>query len=838
MTRADLPSGTVTFLFTDIDGSTALLTEVGPQEYADMLAEHRATIRDAVARHGGVEVDNQGDALFVAFGDASAALAAAGEAQSGLSAGRIRVRMGLHTGEAHATGEGYVGHDVHLGARVAAAGHRGQVLLTKATADIAGLADLTDLGEHRVKDFASPVWIYQLGTDRFPPLKTISNTNLPRPASAFVGREREVGEITELLRGPARLLSLTGPGGTGKTRLSLEVAAELVGDFKNGTFWVDLSSIRDPALVLPTIASTIGAEEALADHISGRQMLLVLDNLEQVVDAAPSLGKVVEACPNLRVLATSRERLRVRDEVEYQVSPLASADAIHLFTLRSGLSADDSVRTLCDRLDNLPLAIELAASRTNVLSPAEITARLSKRLDLLKGGRDAAARQQTLRATIEWSHGLLNGEERRLFARLASLSGGWTIDAAEYVADADLDVLQSLVEKSLIRHAADRFWMLETIRDFATEQLVASDEHRAVRDRHASYFLALGQQAERHLKAEDTEWVDRLQLEQDNLRAALDWLEESGDRDRSLQLISNTWHVWSIRGPIDEGVRRLELALARTEGSTRARAYALTGVCDMAIDVGDYALAQRRCEEALALHGQLADRWGVAYSLLAIGLTHAMTEVWPKAISAFSESADLFEQLGEEHWVLQTKRRLAWSLEESGDKQGARALQEEVYHRAKASNDKFAEGRSLAVLAQYELDQGHVDDRVIGYLKESHRIHGERRDQADLYADAILVCRFALALALRHKAQTAVTLIACFDRRLTEIGNMRERWVERMVQGVLDLASEDLDEASRFAAHELGRRMSVDEAIELAVRELQTDSDQLNADPVPTGLPR
>src|SRR5688572_7317462 len=359
----ELPSGTVTFLFTDVEGSTRLLQELGPSTYTAELAAHRRALRDALTRHRGVEVDTQGDAFFVAFSDATDALAAAEEAQRGLAKGRIRVRMGLHTGQPHLTDEGYVGSDVHLGARIAAAGHGGQVLMSRATRDhVAEAKAALDLGEHRLKDFDAPVWIYQLGSERFPPLRTISNTNLPRPASSFVGREREVDEITAMLRDGARLLTLTGPGGTGKSRLAIAAATELVPEFRSGVFWVPLASLRDPVLVSDSVARTLGAKDRLEDHIGEREMLLLIDNLEQVIAAAPTLAALVESCPNLRILATSRELLAVRGETEYAVPPLADSDAVELFVDRSGLPADDTVRELCRRLENLPLAVELAAA--------------------------------------------------------------------------------------------------------------------------------------------------------------------------------------------------------------------------------------------------------------------------------------------------------------------------------------------------------------------------------------------------------------------------------------------------------------------------------------------
>ena len=450
--RPDLPTGTVTFLFTDVEGSTNLLEQVGDEAYDDLLAAHRLIVREACAEHEGVEVDTQGDAFFFAFSTAPAALAAASAMTSALSSGPIRVRIGLHTGEARVSKEGYVGKEVHFAARVAATGHGGQIVLSRATAQLVDGA-LTDLGEHRLKDIEEPVPIYQLGDASFPPLKTISNTNLPRPASSFVGREGELEELLGMIEAGARLVTLTGAGGSGKTRLALEAAATLVPSYKAGVFWVGLAALRDPALVTETIAQTLGAKDGLVEHVGEREMLLLLDNLEQIIEAAPELASLLESCPNLVLVVTSRELLRVRGEVEYPVPPLASPEAVTLFCERSGLEPSEEIAELCARLDNLPLAVELAAARTKALSPKQILERLSQRLDLLKGGRDADPRQHTLRATIEWSYDLLSEVERRLFRALSVFAGGCTLEAAEEVADADLDTLQSLVEKSLLRYS-------------------------------------------------------------------------------------------------------------------------------------------------------------------------------------------------------------------------------------------------------------------------------------------------------------------------------------------------------------------------------------------------
>ena len=487
--RSDLPTGTVTFLFTDVEGSTKLLRELGAEAYADALAEHRRVVREACAAKGGVEVDTQGDAFFVAFPSAPGAALLPRRSRTH-SPGPISLRMGLHTGTPLVTDEGYVGDDVHFAARVAASAHGGQVLLSKSTAKLVdGLSSaISGNTASRTSRARSP--IYQLGEKTFPPLKTISNTNLPRPASSFVGRERELSEVLAMFKRGTRLLTLTGPGGSGKTRLAIEAAATLVPSYKAGVFWVGLASLRESSLVTEQIAQTLGAKDGLADHIGEREMLLLLDNLEQVIDAAPALSGLVQACPNLTLFCTSRELLRVQGEVEYAVPPLASSDAVTLFCERSGLAISDEITELCARLDDLPLAVELAAARTKALSPAQILGRLSDRLDLLRGGRDAETRQQTLRATIGWSYDLLSEGEQRVFRALAVFVGGGTLEAAEAVAKADLDTVQSLVEKSLLRFTNERYWMLETIREFALGELDRNGEAREAGERHTEYFLA------------------------------------------------------------------------------------------------------------------------------------------------------------------------------------------------------------------------------------------------------------------------------------------------------------------------------------------------------------
>jgi len=824
MSRIDLPGGTVTFLFTDVEGSTKLLAELGPEAYANALTQHRRIVRDASAAHGGVEVDTQGDAFFVAFPTADGALAAAEAARDALAAGPIRVRMGIHTGTPHLGDEGYVGADVHRAARIAAAGHGGQVLVSAATAALVGTDGLRELGEHRLKDFPEPVPIYQLGGERFPPLKTISNTNLPHPASSFVGRDREVEEVAALLRDGARLLTLTGPGGSGKTRLSIEAAATLVPEFKAGVFWVGLAPLRDPALVPETIGQTLGAKDGLAENIGEREMLLLIDNLEQVIAAARDLADLVEACPNLRLLVTSRELLRVRGEVEYPVLPLADPEAVDLFCARAQTKPDDTIHQLCRRLDNLPLAIELAAARASVLTPTQILERLSKRLDLLKAGRDADPRQQTLRATIEWSYDLLNPDEQRQFARLAVYAGGCTLETAEAVLDADLDTVQSLVDKSLVRRTGERFWMLETIREFATERLEASGDAEEVRRRHAEQFLALAEEAfplvEYEAAMGGRAWTDRLEHDIDNLRAALDHFERVGPPEAPLRMAGALQDYWTARGHAAEGLGRIRRALDANPAPTEARARALIGAVQLATVNGEYGPRRRWDEEALDLYRKLGDARGVARALWSIGGDAVEDGDWEKAAALLSESLQVSREIGASEFVPWLTRTLAWTAASSGDWARARELYEQGLVAAREVGSRSAEGALLGSLGWLAVVEGRPRDALPIYL-ESLKIKREIGDRAELH---IGLTGTALALAHARKGATATRLLSATTALRDELG-LGEAWVRREKEEALSLIHTQLDEAAFAEAWEGGARLTLDEAIDVALQALSEGTE-------------
>jgi predicted ATPase len=788
-------------------------------EYADALAEHRRILREAFSAHGGAEVDTQGDAFFVAFASATGAVQAAAQALQGLASEPIRVRMGIHTGKPHVTEEGYVGVDVHRAARIAAAGYGGQVLVSAATAALVGTDGLSDLGEHRLKDFDEPVSLYQLGGESFPPLKTISNTNLPRPASSFVGREKELQELTALVQDGARLLTLTGPGGSGKTRLALEAAAELVPEFKAGVFWVGLAPLRDPALVTETIAGTLGAKDGLAEHIGERELLLLLDNFEQVIEAASDLAPLVERCPNLHLLVTSRELLRVPGERAYPVPPLVPEDGRELFLERAratdpGFVPGPALSELCATLDNLPLALELAAARVRVLSLEQLLERLSRRLDLLKAGRGVDPRQQTLRATIEWSHELLDGGEQRLFARLAVFRGGCTLVAAEQVAEADLDVLQSLVDKSLLRHTDERFRMLETIREYALERLEDSGEADALRRRHAEHFIALAEEAEPHLFGgeESGEWLDRIGREHDNLRAALDHLQASGETQLALRLTGAVWEFWRDRAHFAEGRRRLERILRADERPTAARAKALNAAASMAALGGDAATGRQWGEEGLALHRMFGDKQGTAESELWLGWAVANEGNWARAQPLVEDSVQLFRELGDQHQTLSATLILAMTYAEGSDWERARALNEDNLRRALELGNEQIKASTLGELARCALAEDRLEDAV-SMATESLRIY---TDLGDPHGVAIELRRCASALALKGEAVTAAQLLSSAEALHEEIGGTMP-WLARMRKEALANIRRQLDEAAFAQAWEQGRALTAEEAVALAL---------------------
>ncbi len=818
--RRDLPSGTVTFLFTDIDGSTRLLHELGAEVYAEALAEHRQVIRDACSRQDGIEVDTQGDAFFFAFPTAPGALAAAREMTDALASGRVQVRIGLHTGTPLLTEEGYVGGDVHRAARIAAAGHGGQVLVSSSTAQLAEL-ELTDLGEHRLKDLSAAERIYQLGESDFPALKSLYRTNLPVPATAFLGREQELAEVLSLLsREDTRLLTLTGPGGTGKTRLALQAAAETSETFPDGIWWVPLAPLRDPALVLETAAQVVGSKNGLAEHISDKSMLCLFDNFEQVVEAGAGLADLLASCPNLEILVTSRERLRVSGEQTYPVPPLAEPDGVALFAARAravdpSFTPSEAVSELCLRLDSLPLALELAAARTALFSPEQLLERLAQRLDLLTGERDADPRQQTLRATIEWSYDLLIAEEQRLFCRLAVFAGGCTYESAEEIAAADPDMLQSLLDKSLVRKRdsklGQRYWMLETIREYATEGLDASDEAEELRQRHAAHFLGLAEEAEAHL-ATGGKWLDRLDVEVDNLRSALDFATGT-EPQRALRAAAALDDFWWMRGHNSEGLSRLEKALAAGPEPTAARCRALIAASKAGVASGDGGTASARVAEALDISSALGDAHLRALARYAETWLLMEEGGWSAALEILEDIVPVLRGLGDWDMAIRANRSRAWMYEELGDMARFWAITEENLEQARAHGHRRIEARSLGAFAELAASEGRFEDAST-LLTQSFRIDLELGNLPFVSVDLV---RFALTSARTGRPFVGAQLLSRATTLRDEIGFAFESWMTKETEEARAAVRAQLDEEAFAEAWEAGSKLSLDEAVALAL---------------------
>jgi predicted ATPase/class 3 adenylate cyclase len=752
------PSGTVTLVFTDVEGSTGLLERLGRERYAEALDLHRRLLREAFDVGGGFEVDCEGDAFFVAFASAEAAVAAAGAAQQALAAAHwpagneLRVRMGVHTGEPLLVPPKYVGLDVHRAARIMAAGHGSQVVLSQTTRDLVGEAvAVRDLGEHRLKDLSAPQRLFQLLVEsvrsEFPVLRSLENrpTNLPVQPTVLIGREKELRELEVLLgREEVRLVTLTGTGGTGKTRLALQAAAELVDDFAAGVFLVSLAAIRDPSLVVPTIAQTLGVreqageplEQTLKAYVRGRRLLLVLDNFEQLAEAAPSVASLLAAAPDLKVMVTSRTPLRLSGERTYPVPPLGlpdlgrlpelsrlrQFDAVSLFVARAEAARPDFVVTsenapavaeICVRLDGLPLALELAAARVRVLPVGALLARLDQRLSLLTGGaQDLEVRQRTLRATIAWSYELLSAREQTLFARLGVFVGGCRIEAAEAVCDTDgelgggevLEGLVALVEQSLLRQTEDsdgepRFSMLETIREYALERLEECADGRVLWRRHLEYFVLLAQEADADLRADRYgEWAYRLEAEHANLRLALDWAERSEEATLKLRLVSSLVRFWQVRGHIEEGSRWVEDALAHTQ-DTDARMRLLGAGGRFALELGDFAHSAELLEEQLELARAAGDNLQVADSLRLLGGAFAEQRQFEQARTMLKESLRLAHELEDARTLRAATNGLANLYWRMGDYDQSAAFGEAELALAREAGDRRWEGIALLSLA-------------------------------------------------------------------------------------------------------------------------------------------
>ena len=852
-----LPTGVVTFLFTDIEGSTRLL-EAGPAAYRLALARHDEILDRTIVDHGGIVFERAGDSIAAAFGSPTDAVCAALASQNALSreawdlARPIKVRMGLSTGEASVHGQQYFGLTLHRCARMMSSAHGGQVLLSATTATLVQQAlppevSLVDLGDHRLRDLAQPERIFQLVAPdlprEFPPLRTLTAipNNLPLQVTSFVGREQQVEAVrAALMHRDTRLLTLTGPGGTGKTRLALQVAAELLDSFPDGLYFVPLASVTDPELVPSATAQVLDVREvpgrplvgSLRDFLRSRQTLLILDNFEQVIAAAPFVAELVGAAPGLRVVVTSRAVLRLYGEREYPVPPLALPDrrtaptaqhlvqfeAVRLFAERARAARPDfaitdetapAVAEICHRLDGLPLAVELAAARVRSLPPRTMLQRMERRLPLLTGGgRDLPARQRTLRDAIAWSYDLLEPEEQALFRRLAVFRG-CTLEAAEHVCAGEpprpgatttavvpleidvLDGLASLVEKSLVRQeeTADgepRFRMLETVREFALERLAESDEAGAVHRRHAQAALQLAETSEPLLVGpEQSAWFATLEREHDNLRSALSWSQNQGYATLALRFAVALWWFWSAHGHVKEGRERVTSLLKRfplradpatNPGRVDLHAKVLWIAGMLASMQGDHPAARAHQEESLALRRTLGDPWAIFNSLEGLGTITCFQGDYAASERYLHESLEIAAELDDPPSKAMALHALGNLKNELGELDAARAYYQESL--AVLPPDSPLHGPRLSDAA-VALDQGRYDE-----AEEQARFALEQfQRQGDRHVEALALATLgAVALArgdhvLAHARLTESITIQQDHGNVPGVAQVLERFV-------------------------------------------------------------
>jgi predicted ATPase/class 3 adenylate cyclase len=925
-----LPTGTVTFLFTDIEGSTKLWQK-HPSAMPYALARHHAILNETIAKHGGYVFQIIGDAFCAAFSTVIDGLDAALAAQRALrdanwgETGAILVRMALHTGTAdvhvgeHTSGEYVSGLTLSRAARLLSAGHGGQILLSLPTTELVHdqlPTDVTlrDLDAHRLKDLIRPEHIFQvivsdLRSD-FLPLKTLDThlNNLPIQLTSFIGREHEMARVKEILD-VTRLFTITGEGGCGKTRLVLQVAADLIDEFPDGVWFVELAPLTDPDLIPQTVASVLGLREAagqslmamLSDHLRAKTILLILDNCEHLIEACAKFADMIlHATSKVKLLATSREALGIAGETAYRlpslslpphdftgfqdIGSLTQYEAVHLFIDRA-LAVQPDFRVtntnapalvkICHRLDGIPLALELAAARVKSLSVEQIAARLDDRFRLLTGGsRMAVPRQQTLRAAIDWSYELLTEKERVLLRRLSVFAGGWTLGAAQAVCSCDpvctddvLDLLAHLVDRSLIvfelRGSETRYRMLETIRQYARDKLFESGEGERIRNQHLNFFLELAEEALPELEStEQVMWLNRLETEHENLRAALDWSQQSESGvEVGLRLSDALGGFWSIRGHLTEGRERISAVLAQSQAlkGTAAFGKVLLQAAELAYRQSDYPAAQSFGEESMLIFQELGDKLNISNTKSLLGWVSEEQGDYATAIQLQEEALALNRELNDDTNTAGALSNLAWAMLRPGDYTRANAYLEEALAIHRHIGDKGGMGFVLSGLAEVALREGKLERasklveeslvlrRELGHkwgigaslgtsawiamrqfdwesafvrLKESMQVRKEIGDRGGI---AFCLERLAEVAIGKHEAEKAARIFGAAE-------SMRV-WLRSKIDPVdkpeyeLNVASlrAELGEDKFNTAWEEGQKMTLEQAVDYALEELGSE---------------
>lgn len=872
------PNGTVALLFTDIEGSTKL-AQTYAVNWPSIQARHHAILRAAIEMHSGYVFQIIGDAFCASFHTAGDALRAAVRTQVDLfrepwAFAPLKVRMGLHVGKVELQEDGqYHGYlAMSRIQRLMSAGHGGQVLISLATEELIRdeLPDdvsLRDMGEKRLKDLIRPEHIFQLVIaglpDTFPPLKTLETqpNNLPIQATPFITREHETQAIREKVLNPTvRLLTLTGPGGTGKTRLSLQVAADVLDEFPDGVFFIALAAIHEADLVISAIAQVLNLREAgntplievLQRHLHSKQMLLILDNFEQVMSAAPIINQLLSSAPKLKVLVTSREILRIYGEQHHPVAPLSVPDPKHLPPLErltqfeavrlfiqhaQAVKPDFEVTTtnapavaeICHRLDGLPLAIELAAARVRLLSPENLLARLESRLRLLTGGaRDLPGRQQTLRGTIAWSYDLLNADEKMLFMRLAVFVNRFTLEAAEAVCGTDdlMDGVEALVDKSLLKQEEAQsepcFFMLETIHEYATELLAPSDEFAMLRRAHFDYFLQFAKQAHAFLeKSDQALWLNRLEHAHDDLRSAILWSKQNGLAVQSAELVNALGLFWTMRGLLSEGRVRIADAIANQpelKGSP-LHVQLLNQAALLARYQGDYHTATSFIHESLAIARTQVNLHATADALANLGFVYLHQEKQEQAQGPYVDALRLYQQLNNEQGMADAFSHLGLLELCKGNLEAAYQYHSDSLDIWQRLNDKQGIAWALRHLGHTALGQGQPD-RACEFFEQSLDL-SVALDSAWLSVYALE--GFASLLAVLSKHQPALTLAGfCDELRRSAYVPLSPLEKNRLEQ-TLYPARQVLGNQAAAEAHKYGRDLSLREAIQYARQEVISD---------------